>query len=455
MQRVQANLRAITGTDRVQEAIRAITGASQLQENLRSISGTDQVQEAIRAITGASQLQENLRSISGTDRVHEAIQAITKSTLAANVSRMAQPPLFEQITGPNMQLLQAVLGEAHTSPLAAQMRHLSGAIEELAAAVRPDAPLVVEQLKVLDRITPSVLHPVQLAATASLARAALPNTGVETWRLSLLAQADVSHLIDVRPAQIDAALLDVLGIRTRAAAGFAEQLAVSTPDRALAAATAHSTRAWRRYLTLTPTPHRVEMSAAASATVGGLIGGEVLIQATGDDSEQVATDVEKQLIGPWHDGAMAARLELFEALRLIDTAIVAFIEGGWDDVVRDGAAAASKIAHCVVEAVDHTLRALAPPEDALAWLHREGRRPTTAELHDGKPTRSARIAFALRNRSGDRRLVQSQAEALSALVARVLEQAQGIKHAPGEATVAQARMLLVTVESLLMQLVLP
>jgi hypothetical protein len=36
----------------------------------------------------------------------------------------------------------------------------------------------------------------------------------------------------------------------------------------------------------------------------------------------------------------------------------------------------------------------------------------------------------------------------------VLEQAQGVKHAPGAATVTQARTLLVTVESLLMLLTL-
>jgi hypothetical protein len=50
--------------------------------------------------------------------------------------------------------------------------------------------------------------------------------------------------------------------------------------------------------------------------------------------------------------------------------------------------------------------------------------------------------------------VQSQEQALASLVGRVLDQAQGIKHAPGAATVMQAQMLLVTVEALLMQLVL-
>jgi hypothetical protein len=62
------------------------------------------------------------------------------------------------------------------------------------------------------------------------------------------------------------------------------------------------------------------------------------------------------------------------------------------------------------------------------------------------------VAYVLRDRPADRRLVQSQEEALASLVAQV--QGQAITHASGAATVTQARMLLVTAEALLMQLVL-
>jgi hypothetical protein len=124
-------------------------------------------------------------------------------------------------------------------------------------------------------------------------------------------------------------------------------------------------------------------------------------------------------------------------------------------VQRSGSAVPSKIAHCVVEAVDHTHRALAPNEAVRAWLHRDGRQPGKGMLDQkGKPTRPAKVACVLRDHPGDRRLAQSQEQALGSLVGRILDQAQSIKHAPGAATVMQAQMLLVTVEALLMQLVL-
>jgi hypothetical protein len=197
------------------------------------------------------------------------------------------------------------------------------------------------------------------------------------------------------------------------------------------------------------------MSTVAGTTVGGLISGDLLLRLDDADAEEVAEEVEQRLVEPWQTGPASARIELFAALRTIDVNIVAFIEGGWDDVQRSGSAAPSKIAHCVVEAVDHTLRALAPNVVVHAWLHRDGRRPTKAELDQkGNPTRPAKVAYVLRDRPGDRRLVQSQEQALGSLVGRVLDQAQGIKHAPGAATVMQAQTLLVTVEALLMQLVL-
>ena len=64
------------------------------------------------------------------------------------------------------------------------------------------------------------------------------------------------------------------------------------------------------------------------------------------------------------------------------------------------------------------------------------------------------MAYALRDRPGDRLLVQSQEAALAGLLAQVQGQAQGVKHAAGTATVAYAQTLLVIAEGLLMELVL-
>jgi hypothetical protein len=273
--------------------------------------------------------------------------------------------------------------------------------------------------------------------------------------MSLLAQSNVARLANVQLPDVTPALLGVLAARTDVTAGLSERLAVNIPGTALNRATAQTARAWQRYTALKPTAHRLEMSTAAGSTVGGIIGSDLLLATEDDDAEELAADIDAQVVQPWHNGTIAARSDLHAALQAIDPTIADFLIGGWEDVERKGAAAASKIAHCVVEALDHTLRALAPPDAAAVWLRRDGRTPAKSDFDKEKPTRRGRIAYALRNRPGDRLLVQNQEAALAGLVAQVQTQAQSVKHAPGAATVTYAQMLLVTAEGLLMQLVLP
>ena len=59
---------------------------------------------------------------------------------------------------------------------------------------------------------------------------------------------------------------------------------------------------------------------------------------------------------------------------------------------------------------------------------------------------------ALRNRSGDTKLVQSQLDALVTQASELNTRAQKLKHAPGKSSVTQARMVLFTAETVLMQL---
>jgi hypothetical protein len=367
------------------------------------------------------------------------------------------PRALDQVLGSRMKSLETIAGSATTNPFMAALERVNKVIRDISRTAMPNAPLLaVDQFKLMDKITPLAAHQLQLSTSADLARIVFPNSGVETWRLSLLAQSNVARLANVQLPDVTPALLGVIAARTDVAAGLSERLAVNLPGTALSRATAQTARAWQRYTALKPTAHRLEMSAAAGSTVGGIIGSDLLLATEDADAEELAADIDAQVVEPWQNGTIAARADLHAVLGAIDPSIADFLIGGWEDVDRKGAAAASKIAHCVVEAVDHTLRALAPPEAAAAWLRQEGRTPAKTDFdHNGKPTRRGRIAYALRNRPGDRLLVQNQEAALVGLVAQVQGQAQGIKHAPGAATVTYAQTLLVTAEGLLMQLVLP
>ena len=78
---------------------------------------------------------------------------------------------------------------------------------------------------------------------------------------------------------------------------------------------------------------------------------------------------------------------------------------------------------CVVEALDRTLRALAPEAEAMSW-HAANKRPP-AELHEGRPTRALRARNSTRDRPGERKLTICQIDSVVALVAAVQSPLQG------------------------------
>ena len=177
----------------------------------------------------------------------------------------------------------------------------------------------------LDKITLLAVQQLQLSASADLARVVFPNTGLETWRMSLLAQSNVARLTSVQLPDVSPALLGVLAARTDAAAGLSQRLAVNFPGRTLERATAQTARAWVRYTALRPTAHRLEMSAAAGSTVSVIIGSDLLLVTEDDDAEELAADIDAQVAAPWHNGTIAARTDLLAALRAIDPTIAAFL----------------------------------------------------------------------------------------------------------------------------------
>jgi hypothetical protein len=128
--------------------------------------------------------------------------------------------------------------------------------------------------------------------------------------------------------------------------------------------------------------------------------------------------------------------------RVIDPDVPQFLRGAWDDLERDGPAAASKAAHCIVETLDHTLRAAAP-EDAVRARHAASGRSSKEWEGQGKPPRSLRVKF-LAQRAGDASKVAiQQYESLATLVSPLHGRLQGVKHASA-GDVALVRNLLWT-----------
>jgi len=158
------------------------------------------------------------------------------------------------------------------------------------------------------------------------------------------------------------------------------------------------------------------------------------------------------LVEAWQTGPVDARDDLFKALAELDPSLLGWLKAAWEDIVRNGPKAASKIAHCTIECIDRTLRIIAPTNDVTEWIAIVGAQPGWMERN--RPTRRARVMFVMRHRSNqDARLATSQVECLATLVQVVAGNLQSVKH--GEApTMAVMRNWVHAAEGALSQLLL-
>ncbi|MCA1706356.1 MAG: hypothetical protein LC808_25075 [Actinobacteria bacterium] len=119
------------------------------------------------------------------------------------------------------------------------------------------------------------------------------------------------------------------------------------------------------------------------------------------------------------------------------------LDGAWDRIAAAGPAAASQAAHSLIELVNWSLRIAAPDEDVISW-HALRRRPMN-ELHEGRPTRSLRAKFILRDRPDDQTAARLYLRALNDLVDTI----QSLKHDLEANDVVAVARLIPTVEGLL------
>lgn len=181
---------------------------------------------------------------------------------------------------------------------------------------------------------------------------------------------------------------------------------------------------------------------AESLTADGLVA-----EDRGVLAEQLTVTLEA-----WQTGPADARDDLFQALAELDPSLPDWLKAAWDDIVRDGPKAASKIANCTIECIDRALRLVAPVDDVTAWIVSVGARQ--GWMDNNRPTRRAKVMFVMRHRSErDARLAVSQVEALATLVQDVAGNLQSVKH--GEApTIAVMRGWVQAAEGALSQLLL-
>lgn len=298
----------------------------------------------------------------------------------------------------------------------------------------------------------------QLVATSGIANLIGSDKMAASWRQSLLSEATARSLIGTMAVtETGASLLrEIVGANAATARVVGRYAELNKGHILAPAVSARPTRELRSYLAgMSITPHVDDLAFAvrASRGVAGIAAADLIV-ADGTMEDEAGELFEVEVVEPWLTGPEAARDLLFSRLSSLDPHIPDLLRGAWAQIEQNGPAATSMASHAVQEAIDRTLRALAPA-DLVLRLFLAGHLPkNSVHNKDGErhPTRAGRIAAALHERHpGETKLITAQAKALAASVAFLTDNLQGGKHA-SKGRVGLVRTWLVSVEATFSQL---
>jgi hypothetical protein len=355
------------------------------------------------------------------------------------------------------------------------MRRLQGesTAEVMTPAVfGPDTREMVRRLRgeraeVMNRILSGsgtqqqLLGRVRPEASVNVSRIVLSDSAFSGMRSALLSQSTVeamAALANVGGTSATAQFVQTLRHLTDVNVRFAGLVsAAQSAQPTLAARSLGYYQNYIRDLPARPTAHQQLMSLTAGQGIGGIVASSALLIAETEEAVlALADEVDEVIIEPWRRGAAEARDALYSRLSVLDPGLPELLKGAWHETVTPGPAALVKMSTCIVEAIDRSLRAGAPDSDIEEWLPRSGR-PRADFYTEEKPgqkqrlTRAARVRYILRDRKGERRLVEEQEAAVIAGVSLLQERLQAAKHASaGNLVTLQGQLL--AAEGFLIQL---
>lgn len=184
--------------------------------------------------------------------------------------------------------------------------------------------------------------------------------------------------------------------------------------------------------------------------VTALVARDALVASNDKQLAELTAAVEVEVVEPWRAARARAGEELQAMLAAVDPKLAALFRGSWEAVDREGPGYLESGCHLILEGLQRTLTRLAPEQELRDWAAETGQRWHDLSA-DGRPTRKARIRYAMRNRSGERKLVAAEVEAVCASVDELAGRLNAGKHASvGSAAVLRAN--LVSTEAVLLRL---
>jgi hypothetical protein len=334
------------------------------------------------------------------------------------------------------------------------MPHVAGAFGA-SSALSSFAATLTKDLKTFDQLsTGFMLTQRERALTAAWSKDVLGLSAMTSWRTSLAIESSFASLLKpfAEAQRFQSAWADDL-LRITSAQVKLTDWAVShdAGSRLLGATSGKPLILWQDYADLAPVSPDVQWlrtSVAAGNAGLGLLGADVLeSDLDGELVQATVQQVELEVLVASEPGRLRTARELYARLGAIDSTVPELLEGAWEDIERNGPAAASKAAHCIVEGLDRTLRAAAPDDAVREWHTRTGR-PATEFGNRGQVTRPLRVRYLASEIGGTRELVVAQYESLTGLLSPLHGRLEGVKHA-STADVTLVRSLLLTAEGFL------
>lgn len=207
-------------------------------------------------------------------------------------------------------------------------------------------------------------------------------------------------------------------------------------------------RPWRR---------RTELAGLVGNATSGLVLGESLTaELHDDDADQLVCTATTELVEPWQEAFDETRADLFAALEGLSPHLANLLRGAWFNIKANGPAAAASAANCLVELMDQTLHALVDESLLPAWLSEHGCLGREyVDERSGRPTRRARLAYALQTRSKrDAQLLRGLEAGLAASLSPLHSHLESGKHGRVDIGVEAVRCHAVALESFLINLLL-
>lgn len=308
---------------------------------------------------------------------------------------------------------------------------LLASVDKVLAGIRPAHPDHWKTFAALD-IAPDnrVAGIAAMLGTISEALGSVSKLDTQTYQLAAGSSAIAGILADFNAHLGSTRLLDGVSAYAGAnsliaGAGISEMLrGVSLPGSTLV-------DSYLGGLGTRPLARRASLAGLAAQVVASEMVSEALLapDLDGEDLDLLVERSDAEVLEPWRQGQADLQAQLYDELHRINPAIPDRLKGAWDDIVRDGPAAVSKVANCLSEAIDWTLRSICEGVDLVAWLSEQGLKGGRYVDGLGRPTVTARAMYAVRSRSRrDRRLVVSLEEGVVAQLVALRDAVEGHKH---------------------------